>query len=119
MNLLRKYLRPQRKLVALALLLAALSQVLALVDPIIFGWLVDGYANQRDVKSNEELVRGALRLLGLAVTVAIASRACKAMLASPTSGRMAARHIAQVELSARSRPKAGQRARSCRHLTDP
>jgi ATP-binding cassette, subfamily B, bacterial len=79
MNLLRKYLKPQRQLVALALLLAALSQVLALVDPIIFGWLVDGYANQRDVKGDEELVRGALRLLALAVAVAIASRACKAM----------------------------------------
>lgn len=79
MKLLRKYLRPQRKLVALALLLAAASQVLALVDPIIFGWLVDDYANQRDVKSDQELVQGALRLLGLAVIVAIASRACKAM----------------------------------------
>jgi ATP-binding cassette, subfamily B, bacterial len=79
MNLLGKYLRPQRKLAALALLLAAVSQVLALLDPIIFGWLVDGYATQRNVKSDEELVSGALRLLALAVTVAIASRACKAM----------------------------------------
>lgn len=79
MKLLRKYLRPQRKLVAVALLLAAASQVLALVDPIIFGWLVDDYANQRHVKSDQELVQGALRLLGLAVLVAVASRACKAM----------------------------------------
>lgn len=79
MNLLSKYLKPQRKLAALALVLAALSQVLALLDPIIFGWLVDDYANQRDVKSDDELVRGALRLLALAVAVAIASRACKAM----------------------------------------
>jgi ATP-binding cassette subfamily B protein len=79
MNLLRKYLKPQRRLAALALLLAALSQVLALVDPIIFGWLVDGYANQRDVKGDDELVRGALQLLALALTVAIASRACKAI----------------------------------------
>jgi ATP-binding cassette subfamily B protein len=74
-----EYLKPQRKLAALALLLAALSQVLALLDPIIFGWLVDDYANQRDVRSDEDLVRGALRLLALAVAVAIASRACKAM----------------------------------------
>jgi len=63
----------------LALLLAGLSQVLALVDPIIFGWLIDDYANQRHVKSDEELVRGALRLLALAVAVAVASRACKAL----------------------------------------
>jgi ATP-binding cassette subfamily B protein len=79
MHLLWKYLKPQRKLAALALLLAGLSQVLALFDPIIFGWLVDGYANQRDVKPDDELVRGALRLLALAVVVAIASRACKAI----------------------------------------
>lgn len=79
MPLLWKYLKPQRRLAALALLLAGLSQVLALVDPIIFGWLVDDYANQRDAKSDEELVGGALRLLALALAVAIASRACKAM----------------------------------------
>lgn len=79
MHILWKYLRPQRKLVALALLLAAVSQILALVDPIIFGWLIDGYATQRHVKSDEELVRGALLLLGLAVVVALVSRATKAV----------------------------------------
>jgi ATP-binding cassette subfamily B protein len=79
MHLLWKYLRPQRKLAALALLLAGLSQVLALFDPIIFGWLVDDYANQRAAKPDDELVRGALRLLALAVAVAIASRGCKAI----------------------------------------
>lgn len=79
MSLLRKYLRPQRKLLGLALLLAALGQVLALVDPIIFGWLVDDFANQRDAKGDAELVRGALQLLALALAVAVASRACKAM----------------------------------------
>lgn len=79
MHILWKYLRPQRKLVALALLLAAVSQILALVDPIIFGWLIDGYATQRNLKSDEELVRGALVLLALAVVVALASRATKAV----------------------------------------
>lgn len=79
MKLLWKYLQPQRKLVALALLLAAVSQVLALVDPIIFGWLIDGYATQRDIKSDDDLVRGALGLLALAVVVALASRATKAV----------------------------------------
>lgn len=79
MHILWKYLKPQRGLAALALLLAGASQVLALVDPIIFGWLVDGYANQRHAKSDDELVRGALALLALAVGVAIASRACKSV----------------------------------------
>ena len=40
MHILWKYLRPHRKLALLSLLLAGLSQVLALVDPIIFGILV-------------------------------------------------------------------------------
>lgn len=79
MPLFWKYLRPQSRLVTLALLLAGASQVLALVDPIIFGWLVDDYANQRDTRPDHELVRGALGLLGLALAVAVASRACKAM----------------------------------------
>lgn len=79
MPILWKYLKPQRWLALLALLLAGASQVLMLFDPIIFGWLVDGYANQRGVKSDAELVNGALRLLALAVAVALASRACKAL----------------------------------------
>ncbi|MEJ7930160.1 ABC transporter ATP-binding protein [Ramlibacter sp. AN1015] len=79
MHLLHKYLKPQRKLAAVALVLAAVGQVLALVDPIIFGWLIDDYATQRNVKPDDELISGALRLLAVAVAVAIASRACKAM----------------------------------------
>jgi ATP-binding cassette, subfamily B, bacterial len=79
MHIFWKYLRPQRKLAVLALLLAGASQVLALVDPIILGWLVDGYANQRGIKSDDELVRGALGLLALAIGVAVLSRATKAV----------------------------------------
>lgn len=78
MRTLWKYLRPQWRLAALALFLAGISQILALVDPIIFGKLVDGYANQKGIKPDEELVRGALGLLALAVAVAVASRATRA-----------------------------------------
>ena len=46
MHTLWKYLRPQWRLGALALLLATISQVLALVDPIIFGKLIDEYATK-------------------------------------------------------------------------
>lgn len=79
MSILWKYLRPQRNPALLALLLAGISQVLALVDPIILGWLVDDYASQRGTRSEDELVRGALGLLALAVGVAIASRATRAV----------------------------------------
>src|SRR5690606_5402658 len=73
MRLLWRYLKPQRGLIALALLLAAASQVLALVDPIIFGWIIDDYAIDRAGKTDQELVSGALRLLALAVLVAVLS----------------------------------------------
>ena len=78
MKVLWRYLKPQRGLVALALLLAGASQVLALVDPIIFGWIIDDYAIGRAGKSDDELIRGALGLLALAVLVAVLSRLAKA-----------------------------------------
>jgi ATP-binding cassette subfamily B protein len=78
MKLLWRYLKPHRSLIALALLLAGASQVLALVDPIIFGWIIDGYAIDRAGKTSDELIRGALGLLALAVLVAVLSRLARA-----------------------------------------
>ncbi|MET1116048.1 MAG: ABC transporter ATP-binding protein [Comamonas sp.] len=79
MHILWTYLRPHSRLACLALLLAAISQVLALVDPIIFGKIIDGYAINPGNKTDEELISGVLRLLGLAVAVAIGSRLAKAL----------------------------------------
>ena len=79
MHTLWKYLKPQWRLALVAMGLAAASQVLALVDPIIFGKLIDGYATQKGAKPDDELVRGALMLLALAVGVALASRATRAL----------------------------------------
>jgi ATP-binding cassette subfamily B protein len=79
MRLLWTYLRPHHRLAALALALAAVSQVLALVDPIIFGWIIDDYAIGRAGKTDDELVSGVLRLLALAVAVAVLSRLAKAL----------------------------------------
>ena len=79
MHILWTYLRPHRALAALALLLAAISQVLALVDPIIFGKIIDDYAIGRAGKTEEELVSGVLTLLGLAVGVAVLSRLAKTL----------------------------------------
>ena len=78
MHILWTYLRPHWRLAALALLLAATSQVLALVDPIIFGRIVDEYALNRAGRTDDQLVSGVLRLLGLAVLVAVLSRLAKA-----------------------------------------
>jgi ATP-binding cassette subfamily B protein len=44
MRVLWNYLKPYRGLVILSLLLAGVSQVLALLDPVIFGKIIDNYA---------------------------------------------------------------------------
>ncbi len=62
----------------LSLLLAAVAQLLSLVDPIIFGMIIDDYALQLNRRPDDELVAGVLRLLGLAVAVALLARLAKA-----------------------------------------
>jgi ATP-binding cassette subfamily B protein len=79
MKILWSYLKPFRWLVILSLALAALAQLLSLVDPIIFGTLVDEYALRQDGRPEDALVAGALRLLAIAVGVALLSRLAKAM----------------------------------------
>src|SRR5690606_5574838 len=73
MLLLWKYLNPYRWWVLLALLLAGSAQILSLYDPIIFGQIIDQYALNPDGKSPDELVTGVLRLLAIAVGIALAS----------------------------------------------
>ena len=77
MKILWAYLKPYRWLIALSLALAGAAQLLNLVDPIIFGKIIDEYALQRGGKTDQELVSGVLRLLGIAVAVALASRLAK------------------------------------------
>ncbi|CAM4027873.1 ABC transporter ATP-binding protein [Bordetella tumbae] len=79
MRILWAYLRPHSRLAVLALVLAGASQVLALIDPIIFGKIIDEYAINRAGKSDSELVSGVLTLLGLAVAIAVLSRLAKAL----------------------------------------
>jgi len=79
MHILWAYLRPHGRLAVLALVLAAASQVLALIDPIIFGKIIDEYAINRAGKTDDELVSGVLALLGLAVLIAVLSRLAKAL----------------------------------------
>ncbi|MCG6924152.1 MAG: ABC transporter ATP-binding protein/permease [Acidobacteria bacterium] len=78
MSLLWQYLRPHRGLVAVALLLAGLAQVLQLVDPLIFGLIVDQYALNPGGRPEAELVRGALGWLAVATAVALLARLCGA-----------------------------------------
>ncbi len=78
MAILWKYLKPYRGLAALALVLAGVAQILALVDPIIFGKLIDEYATNPGQKSDSDKIRGVLYLLAIAVGVAVLSNVVKA-----------------------------------------
>jgi ATP-binding cassette subfamily B protein len=77
MRILWTYLKPHWRLGLLALLFAAVSQVLALVDPIIFGRIID-HVTQRH-PGDADPMPYVMRLLGLAVLVAVLSRLAKAL----------------------------------------
>ncbi|MBD2755325.1 ABC transporter ATP-binding protein [Spirosoma validum] len=78
MRVLWQYLKPYRWLAVLALALAGIAQILALVDPIIFGKLIDEYATHPGQKTDTDKVRGVLKLLAIAVGVAVLSNITKA-----------------------------------------
>lgn len=78
MSILWKYFKLQKTWVLLALFLAALAQLLSLTDPIIFGKIIDEYAANPYHLSQDDLVRGVLYWLGVAVVIAIAARIAKA-----------------------------------------
>jgi ATP-binding cassette subfamily B protein len=74
MKILWQYLKPYRNLVFAALLLAGVAQILSLYDPIILGRIIDEYTLNPESKSEEDLVRGVLTLLGIALIIALAAR---------------------------------------------
>ncbi len=74
MKIIWKYLKPFKKWLFVAMGLAAIAQILELIDPIIFGKIIDNFAVSADGRSQQELVRGVLRLLALAVGIAILAR---------------------------------------------
>ncbi len=77
MNILWKYLKPHRILIYVSLLLAAIAQLLALLDPVIFGKIIDQYATNKNHLSQQDLIHGVLSWLALALGIAIISKASK------------------------------------------
>jgi ATP-binding cassette subfamily B protein len=77
MTLLLGYLREHRRLVALALGLAAVNQIFSLLDPLIFRHVIDEYATRYREYSTSEFFRGVGLLLAAAVGVAFVSRVAK------------------------------------------
>ncbi len=74
MKILWKYLRPHSRLILLALLLAGVGQLLTMIDPIIFGKIIDDYANNAALKNQGDLVQGVLFWLFVALAVALLAR---------------------------------------------
>jgi ATP-binding cassette subfamily B protein len=77
MKLLGWYLADYWRLVALALVLAAINQVFSLLDPLIFRHVIDEYATRFSEYSTGEFFRGVSLLLGAAMGVAFVSRVAK------------------------------------------
>jgi ATP-binding cassette subfamily B protein len=78
MRTLWRYLQPHKKMIFLSLLLAGAAQLLSLVDPIIFGKIIDDYANNPKHLPKNQLVSGVLYWLGIAVAIAMVARLAKA-----------------------------------------
>jgi ATP-binding cassette subfamily B protein len=79
MKIIWTYLKPFRGWLGLAMGLAAAAQVLQLVDPIIFGKIIDQFAVNPGGRGQAELVRGALRWLAIAVGIGAAGRIAQAL----------------------------------------
>ncbi len=77
MKLLAAYLKGYWRLVALALVLAAINQVFSLLDPLIFRHVIDEYATKFKEYTTAEFFRGVSVLLAAAVGVAFVSRVAK------------------------------------------
>jgi ATP-binding cassette, subfamily B, bacterial len=74
MKVLWTYLKPYRYWILLALILAGVAQILVLYDPIIFGKIIDKFAFHPGTQVEEDLVRGVIYWLGIAVGIALAAR---------------------------------------------
>lgn len=84
MKILLKYLKPYRWLVLIALLLATINQCFSLIDPIIWGKMVDLFAkhphtdNAGMPRGAQPYYHGVIMLLLASMGVAMVSRIAKA-----------------------------------------
>ncbi len=65
-------------LVFLALVLASINQVFSLLDPYIFGRILDGFASHPKDYTESQFIKGVLVLIAAAMGVAMVSRIAKA-----------------------------------------
>jgi len=78
MQLLFQYLKNYKGLIFLALLLAAVNQTFSLLDPYIFGKIIDRFASRPADYTQNEFIKGVGLLILAAIGVAMVSRIAKA-----------------------------------------
>ncbi len=78
MKLLLSYLRNYKKLIGLTFLFAAINQIFSLLDPLIFGKIIDTFANHPKNYTESEFVWGVGALVATNISVAMISRIAKA-----------------------------------------
>lgn len=77
MKLIWLYLKPYKFLLFLSLFLAAIAQLLVMIDPIIFGKIIDDYSTNAKGLETEQLIREVLMWLGIAVGISILAKLLK------------------------------------------
>lgn len=77
MRILFSYLKSYKKIILLTLLLATISQIFILLDPLIIRYILDKYIKNYKDYSTSEFFKGAGLLILLAVGVAMISRLAK------------------------------------------
>ena len=78
MQLLFQYLKNYKLLILLALFLAAVNQIFSLLDPYIFGKIIDRFASRPHDYEQNQFVQGVGLLILAAIGVAMVSRIAKA-----------------------------------------
>ncbi len=77
MKLLWNYVKKQRRILFLALILATINQVFSLLDPQVFRIIVDRYVSHASDYTAHAFIRGVLLLSLLSVLIALISRIAK------------------------------------------
>lgn len=77
MKVLWKYLKPHRLLIVLSLILAAGAQLLNLLDPVIFGKIIDRFASNKYNLPEHELIPGIIYWLLIALGIAVLAKLLK------------------------------------------
>jgi ATP-binding cassette subfamily B protein len=78
MKILVSYLKRYKGLVFLSMILASINQVFSLLDPFIFGKILDKFASHKEKFTQNDFLLGVGTLIALAIGAAMVSRIAKA-----------------------------------------